>query len=284
LWISSKTRGAGQGPERRGRRCDERAGGGVRQVVLLPEAQLRFEYGAQFGTDVEAFLSREMLQAAIVPGRQVLALVAGRAYVGFVDPSGGAQDAMTLAIAHKDGETVRLDCVAERRAPFSPEAVVVEFAQVLRRYGIRIVTGDRYAGEWPRDRFRAHGIAYWVAAGSKSDIYGAPLPLLTSGRVELLDHPGLVTEFLALDRRVARGGRESIDHPRGGRDDLANAVAGALVTALRPPSLLTVLGAGPNAPLDGRPCPTCGGHHPYPRCPFGAPTAQEVIQMGWAYR
>ena len=57
--------------------------------------------------------------------------------------------------------------------------------------------------------------------------------------------------FAAAIGAVARGGRESIDHPRGGRDDLANAVAGALVTALRPPSFWTVLGAGPIAPPAG---------------------------------
>jgi hypothetical protein len=136
-------------------------------------------------------------------------------------------------------------------------------------YRITIVTGDRFAGEWPRDRFRAHGVVYRVATASKTEIYGAFLPLLTSGRVELLDHPGLVTEFLALDRRVARGGRESIDHPRGGRDDLANAAAGAIVTALRPPSSWTVLGAA-TGPPDGPACPTCGGHHPYRRCPLAA--------------
>ena len=30
---------------------------------------------------------------------------------------------------------------------------------------------------------------------------------------------------------TARGGRDSIDHPKGARDDVANAVAGALVLA-----------------------------------------------------
>jgi hypothetical protein len=107
------------------------------------------EYGAQFRTDVEVFLSRETLQAAVVAGRHVLAPVSGRTYVGFVDPSGGAQDAMTLAIAHRDRERVRLDFVAERRAPFSPAAVVAEFAQVPRRYRVRIVTGTGSAASRP---------------------------------------------------------------------------------------------------------------------------------------
>jgi hypothetical protein len=43
----------------------------------------------------------------------------------------------------------------------------------------------------------------------------------------LLDHPRLVTQLCGLERRTARGGRDSIDHAPGGHDDLANAVAGA---------------------------------------------------------
>ena len=35
-----------------------------------------------------------------------------------------------------------------------------------------------------------------------------------------------------LERRTARGGRDSIDHAPGGHDDLANAVAGAAALAL----------------------------------------------------
>jgi len=242
------------------------------------------EYGARFRTDVEVFVSREMLQATVISGRLALPPVAGVRYVAFVDPSGGSQDAMTLAIAHKEGDVVRLDLVAERRAPFSPDAVVSKFAQVLRRYRITRVTGDRFGGEWPRDRFRAHGITYRVADQSKSEIYGAFLPLLTSARVELLDHPGLVAEFLALDRRVARGGRESIDHPRAGRDDMANAAAGAVVAATRPPGLLLLTAPTPSGPTDGGDCPTCGGRHPYARCPFAAPTGEELRRSGWFYR
>jgi hypothetical protein len=57
------------------------------------------------------------------------------------------------------------------------------------------------------------------------------LPILNGGRAELLDHPRLVAQLCALERRTARGGRDSIDHPPGAHDDIANAVAGAIVTA-----------------------------------------------------
>jgi hypothetical protein len=40
-----------------------------------------------------------------------------------------------------------------------------------------------------------------------------------------------------LERRTARGGRDSIDHPPGAHDDLANAVAGLCSTLTTQPGL-----------------------------------------------
>jgi hypothetical protein len=155
--------------------------------------------------------------------------VVGVRYVGFVDPSGGSGDSMTLAVAHRDKGIAVLDAVREVRPPFSPEGVVRDFASMLRAYKVNEVVGDRYAGEWPRERFREHGVGYRVADQPKSDIYRDTLPLLNSGKVELLDLPRLAVQFCGLERRTARGGRDSIDHSPGGHDDLCNAVAGALL-------------------------------------------------------
>lgn len=138
---------------------------------------------------------------------------------------------MTLAVAHREGEKVVLDCVRERRPPFSPDEVVEEFATVLRSYGVATVRGDRYAGEWPRERFQKHGIRYEPATETKSEIYKAVLPLLNAGRAELLEDRVLRTQLERLERRVARGGRDSVDHGPGGRDDVANAACGALARA-----------------------------------------------------
>ena len=69
-------------------------------------------------------------------------------------------------------------------------------------------------------------------ARPKSDLYVDLLPLLNSRRIELLDHPRLVTQLCGLERRTARGGRDSIDHGPGGHDDLANAIAGVAALAL----------------------------------------------------
>jgi hypothetical protein len=125
--------------------------------------------------------------------------------------------------------------VRERRPPFSPDDVVQEFAEVLKAYGIHEVTGDRYAGEWPRERFRVHQIKYVPAEKPKSDLYRDLLPILNSGRLELLDLSKLTSQLIGLERRTARGGRDSIDHAPGAHDDVANSVAGmvSLVGAAR---------------------------------------------------
>ena len=57
------------------------------------------------------------------------------------------------------------------------------------------------------------------------------MPTINSRSVSLLDHPCLVTQFCGLERRTARGGKDSIDHGPNGHDDVANAVAGTLLKA-----------------------------------------------------
>lgn len=201
-----------------------------------PEAAAA-EYLAEFRRDVSTFLAREAIEACVTPGRRELPPMAGTSYVAFCDPSGGSSDAMTLAIAHAEGrgDELRavLDAVREVRPPFSPDAVVREFAELLRAYRIETVRGDRYGGEWPAERFRVHGIEYRPADLAKSDLYRELLAPVNAGRVELLDLPRLVGQLAGLERRVARGGRDSIDHAPGAHDDVANAVAGALIEALR---------------------------------------------------
>lgn len=194
------------------------------------------EYGrdgrVQFRRDVEAFLDADAIRAVTMQDRREQPPQSGIRYVAFVDPSGGSQDSFTLAIAHADNETAILDAVREVRPPFSPDGVVQDFTALLKSYGINKVVGDRYAGEWPRERFRVHGIEYQPSEKTKSDIYRELVAPINGGRVELLDLPVLRAQLIALERRVARGGKDSIDHGPGGRDDVANAVAGALVRVM----------------------------------------------------
>jgi hypothetical protein len=137
--------------------------------------------------------------------------------------------------------------------------VCEEFATLLKSYNISRVTGDAYAGEWPRERLASHGITYDVSTRNKSAIYTEFLPALNGQRVRLLDLPRLTGQLVSLERRTARGGRDSIDHAPGAHDDLANAVCGVLVNMIadRRPALvrrddMLADGAGYPIPLKAR--------------------------------
>jgi hypothetical protein len=189
------------------------------------------EYGGQFRSDLEAFVSREAVEACISIGVFERAPLSSIRYSGFVDPSGGSADSMTMAIAHVDGEIVILDVVREEKPPFSPEKVVASFAATFKPYRVPTICGDRYAGEWPREQFRKFGIRYEPSERNRSEIYVELLPLINSGRVDLLDDKRMIAQLVQLERRTTRLGRDSIDHAPGQHDDRINAAAGAIVFA-----------------------------------------------------
>ncbi len=190
------------------------------------------EEGIQFRSDVEAFVSREAVEACVVQSLIELPFNSQFGYIAFADPSGGSSDSFTLAIAHRENGRAVLDVVRERKPPFSPEGATKEYADLLKSYRLAEVSGDRYAGEWPREQFRKNGIEYRTSDHTKSEIYLELLPTLNSGKIELLDNARLKTQLCSLERRTARSGRESIDHGPNGHDDLINAAAGALTKAL----------------------------------------------------
>jgi hypothetical protein len=177
------------------------------------------EYLAEFRTDVEGFVALEVVESCVGDHREMMP-AAGVTYRAFVDPSGGSEDAMTLAIAHKTtrpDERVIVDAVREVRPPFSPSAVVDDFAVLLKSYRISKVVGDHYGGEFVKEPFRRHGISYEVCKSPKSDLYRDLLPLLNSGRIVLPRHDRLIAQIVGLERRVSRAGRDSIDHAPGAR-------------------------------------------------------------------
>jgi hypothetical protein len=111
-----------------------------------------------------------------------------------------------------------------------PQQVTKDYAALLKEYHIGSVTGDAYAAQWVAAAWMDCGISYVRSDRSKSEIYRETLPLFTRGLVRLPEHPVLLRELRLLERQAHRGGKESIDHPRGGHDDYSNAVCGVLHT------------------------------------------------------
>jgi len=212
----------------------------IDQALAEDPFAARAEWLGEFRDDVEAFIAREVVDSAVVAGRYELPCVPGVHYTGGTDTSGGSNDSFTLSISHveTDASGVRravLDAVRETRPRFNPDVVVAEYAALLKSYGISKVIGDRYGGLWPRERFAAHGIEYVTADKTASDFYLELLPILNSGRAELLDHPRLVAQLCHLERSAARSGKENICHPPNAHDDVINAAAIAMVSALAMP-------------------------------------------------
>lgn len=185
------------------------------------------EYGAEFRTDIESFLTREVIEAAQRQAPLELPYNRDLAYTAFCDPAGGGSDEFALALGHREDEHAIVDVLRARHG--KPASIVEEFAKLLKAYGISGIQSDRYAGSWPSDEFARHGITCTPSAKAKSDLYLDTLATLNSERAELPPDDRLLTQFTGLERRTSRGGRDSIDHGPGGHDDRANACAGLIV-------------------------------------------------------
>jgi hypothetical protein len=190
------------------------------------------EFGAEWRTDVSGWLDLATIQAAVDADVLVRPPTSINTFVGFCDPSGGVKDSFTMAIAHAERNVAVLDCLIEVKAPFNPSEAVSQIAAVLKSYGLSQCTGDRYAAQFTVDAFAQCGITYLASERDRSTIYADALPMFGSGRVNLLDNPRLITQLAALERKTSPGGRDKIDHPRGQKDDVANASCGALVLAV----------------------------------------------------
>jgi hypothetical protein len=140
-------------------------------------------------------------------------------------------DAFTLCIGHREGELFVADVVRGTRPPFDPHEVTKDLAALCREYKITQVRGDRYSAEWVTTAFRDAGVNYKPAEKNKSELYIEALPLFTRGAVSIPDLPPLLRELRLLERAVHRGGKDTVDHPRNGSDDFANALCGCAALA-----------------------------------------------------
>jgi hypothetical protein len=117
------------------------------------------EFGGQFRSDVESFVSVEVVDAATTPGRYELPPVAGVCYHGAVDFAGGSGggDSATAAIAHQDQDQVILDAIREMRPPFFAGA---------RLRGVR-----RVPQELRRDKRHVGPVGRAIPAGTTAHVW-----------------------------------------------------------------------------------------------------------------
>lgn len=190
------------------------------------------EFNSIWRDDVGLFIPRETVEACVLEGMDQLLPRRDTKYYSFVDVSGGRGDDAALAIAHREGGKLLIDYIGRWKAPFDPERVIGEMVQVLKSYFQERTTGDAYAAEFNSSAFRRRGIKYVQSEKNKSELYLELLPKLCSGQIQLLDHEPTIAQLCSLERRTRSGGRDIVDHPPGGHDDLANVIAGVSQAAV----------------------------------------------------
>lgn len=189
------------------------------------------EYLSIWRDDIASFVPYERVRACVDVGAVERPFDFSHRYVAFADPSGGVSDSYCVAIGHKEGHRKIIDAMREFKAPCDPEDTTRAVCQLLAKYRLTSVFGDRYAGDWVSSAYSRNGVTYLHSELNRSEIYLSALPMLMSGEAVLLDSDRLVQQFTGLERRTTSAGRDSVDHVRNGRDDLANAVAGVLALA-----------------------------------------------------
>jgi len=193
-----------------------------------PEAY-RSEVLGEFRAGISTLFDYDALDACVDEGVREREPEKWPYYVSFVDAaSGSGKDAFTLAIAHPDGDKAVVDLARAWNPPFNPSAVIAECADLLKRYRLYSTSGDRYAGGFTAECFRACGITYRPSELDRSQIYLECLPAVNARRAALLDRPDLLRELRGLQRSRGTTGRDRVDHRSGQHDDLANSVCGAI--------------------------------------------------------
>jgi hypothetical protein len=108
--------------------------------------------------------------------------------------------------------------------------VVGVFAGLVKGYGLREVTCDRYGGEWPVEAYCKQRVNYVLADKTASEVYLSALPLFSNRQIELPESDRVRNLLLSLMKRTNPGGRDSVlaGQVDGSHADLANTTMGVV--------------------------------------------------------
>jgi hypothetical protein len=215
----------------------------MREADPLRAARL---FDAEFAEDVNVFLTAEAIEAATDYRVRERFPEPGAEYIFALDAAGHGEDAFTLAGVRCEGKTAAELKVEQvfgkawekpRSGVRNLEITAQEAAEIVRRYGVGKVYGDRVTGGWVQEAFERQGVRYVYPTIKRDgkDVYVTrsmgyleAAPLLRAGRLRILDDEPTRRELRNLEQRGDR-----VDHPAGGSDDRANAVMLAAAMAVQ---------------------------------------------------
>jgi hypothetical protein len=233
----------------------------------------RAEFGAEFRSDLESFVDLDTLMACVVRDRAVLPPAPRVAYLAAADAAlGSGKDSFAGCVAHRSGNAIVIDQLIEIRPPFNPDVAATQIAAAVQPYGVRVIYSDRFAKDFVTQRFSACWLGHRMTDFTRDTAYLAALPWLTSRRVELPDpevHPlarRMIGQFMSLERRTTPAGRDSVDHPRSGHDDVSCVVALAIAQLAKHdpsrPSMVPVMWGGTARPYEHEFVPATNMYRP----------------------
>jgi hypothetical protein len=203
-------------------------------------------FDAEFAEDINIFLSAEAVEAATDYGVRERLPEPRVKYIFALDAAGHGADAFTLAGVRCHGKTgaeLKVEQVLgkawekPKNGVRNLEVVAREAGEIVKRYGVREVYGDRSTGGWVQEAFERQGVRYIYPSIKRdgNDVYMTrsigyleAAPLLRAGRLRILDDEKTRRELRNLEQRGDR-----VDHPAGGSDDRANAVMLAAAIAVQ---------------------------------------------------
>jgi hypothetical protein len=222
--------------------------------IADPESYER-EYEAKWHTGAQSKrISRTMVEACTVPGRESLPPKTGNRYIAHIDAA-FKHDYFPLGIGHLEGETVITDLLRiwkpQPGRPLSDEEVVSEQVPYLRAYEVERVVGDQFCDIPLRNEYAKHGIQFIEVAVNEENKYKEYLnlaSLLTARKMSLPDMEEIARDLTGLrwkGKKVAapkrKGAHDDVSSvlrrlgmellPLINRVDLAAANAGAVMSA-----------------------------------------------------
>jgi hypothetical protein len=207
------------------------------RALAANPSKARAEYLNVWRTDLEEFLPLDVVEACTDFGVYERPPQPDTRYAAYGDSAGGTgKDSYAFSIVHigPDGEIV-VDVIREWQPRFVPKQVIAEIVGLCQKYGVSEVHGDKFGGGLHQEDWRGLSVAYRVWKDTTSENYLAALSSWLARRVRLLDNLTARNQLTSLERRPGAGDRESVDHPKhaGAHDDVAAAICGAIVLALR---------------------------------------------------
>lgn len=195
----------------------------------------------EFADPEGGLIAPEDLEAVTIgPSDALDALAASPGWVAAMDPSSGGskRNAWTLVLARALADGNVLVGHAEEWRGLSPDDTLQKIGDLLERFGLSEVFSDQYSAAALNDLARKRGFTVTqrtTTAATKLAMFDDLAALVSSKRIGIVKHLGLLSDLAAVRRRITQAGA-SIHLPKttdGRHCDFAPSVALAVAEVSR---------------------------------------------------